>query len=483
MRNPENPATNQMTLSNKDEWFGAGTVWSGKEVFVATKRRSAEWLSDCERERSLTQDLMTRIADLSNLAAACRHVMAKGGRPGVDGMSVKELGMWFSSNWQSLQSDLLSMSYRPLPVLGVRIPKPGGGERQLGIPTVKDRLVQQAIHQVLSPRYERVFSVSSYGFRRGRSAHDAVLRVGEYVREGFGYVVDVDLAKFFDEVNHDRLLWLLGHRIGDKRVLSLMGRFLRSGLLSEGLSSQRIKGTPQGGPLSPLLSNIVLDELDKELERRGHRFVRYADDIVIMVRSSVAGERVLGGVRKYLENRLRLRVNAVKSAVRHAGQTCYLGYRLFSNGSLGLSVESESRFKDKVRSVTRRNRGVSFGQVLLELNRVLRGWLNYFYLARMRKKLIGLMGWIRRKLRCYRLKQCKRAIGIARFLMRRGVAANRSWATAATRRDWWRQSGTPGATEAMNLAWFTRIGLVDLVSIYNDKHSKKPPYTRVRTVV
>mgnify|MGYP001794548677 CR=1 FL=1 len=458
MQNTANPATNQMNHSKRGEWFGAGTVWSGREVFPAAIRRSQEWLSDCRSERALTSNLMERVCDLSNLERACRHVISNGGSPGVDGMTVGLLGEWFNCYWGELQESLRTSRYGPSPVRGARIPKPCGGYRQQGIPTVKDRLVQQALHQVLSPRYEVIFSARSYGFRPGRSAHDALKQAAEYVSSGRCHVVDIDLAKFFDEVNHDRLLWLLGTRIGDKRVLRLIGLYLKSGLMAGGLSSQRSKGTPQGGPLSPLLSNIVLDELDKELERRRHSFVRYADDLQVFINSEAAGHRVLSSLVGYIERKLRLKVNHSKSGVRECPDVNYLGYRLLRGGKFGLSADSERRFKDKVREITRRNRGISFERVLKELNRFLVGWLNYFYLCQMKKKLLHLMSWIRRKLRCYRLKQCKRAIGMARFLMKLGVPRSRSWTTAASRKDWWRKSDTYAAHEGRNLKWFAEIG-------------------------
>lgn len=268
----------QMSLFDTVEWPAGVAVPSGKDVVLAAKGRADEWLTDCYEERTSTVDLMSAVADLSNLSRACRKVIQNGGAGGVDGMEVGELREWFSKHHEELRAQLLGGNYHPSAVRGVKIPKPGGGQRQLGIPTVVDRLVQQAIHQVLNPRYERIFSKSSYGFRPGKGARQALRQAGEYVSEGYNRVVDIDLAKFFDEVNHNRLLWRLSTRIGDKRLLKLIHRFLKAGMLEGGLLGQRIKGTPQGGPLSPLLSNIVLDELDKELERRGHRFVRYADD-------------------------------------------------------------------------------------------------------------------------------------------------------------------------------------------------------------
>jgi group II intron reverse transcriptase/maturase len=483
MQKPEKPEKGQMKLPLGGEWPGSGSVFSGKEVFPAANRRSEEWLSDCSAERAVTCGLMESVSDLSNLERACRHVLSNKGSAGVDGMSVEELGEWFAKNWRTLQTSLLDGSYRPEAVLGVQIPKPGGGYRQLGIPTVRDRMVQQAIHQVLSPRYERVFSDYSYGFRPGRSAHQALAAASGEVECGRSVIVDIDLAKFFDEVNQDRLMWQLGLRIGDKRLLKLIHRFLKSGMLSGGLVSQRIKGTPQGGPLSPLLSNIVLDELDKELERRGHSFARYADDLIIFVSSQRAGHRVLSSMTLYLETRLRLKVNKEKSGVRSCSEVNYLGHNLLRDGGLGLSKASETRLKEKVREITRRNRGVSLNTVIGELNALLRGWVNYFYLARMISKLRDLYGWVKRKLRCYRLKQCKRAITMVRFLSSLGVPRNRAWTTAASRKGWWRKSQTPAAHEGMNNKWFVKVGLINPIAIYNGKHSEKPPCTRVRTVV
>jgi group II intron reverse transcriptase/maturase len=260
----------QMNLGHQGEWDLSVGLWSGSQVKAAANKCTEEWLAACREERTLTSDMMSQIADVSNLSLACQRVINNGGSGGVDGMEVKELRQWFASSYRKLADQLLSGSYLPSAVKGVKIPKPKGGYRQLGISTVKDRLVQQAIAQVMIPRYERIFSEHSYGFRPGRGAHGALHQASEYVSTGKSYVVDIDLAKFFDEVQHDRLMWLLSTRIGDSRVLQLISRFLQSGLLEGGLLSQRIKGTPQGGPLSPLLSNIVLDELDKELERRGY---------------------------------------------------------------------------------------------------------------------------------------------------------------------------------------------------------------------
>jgi len=460
----------QMHLGNQGEWLSGVGIWSGSLVKVSANKCTEEWLAACEEERNLTTDLMSKIADLSNLSLACRRVISNGGSGGVDGMDVKDLREWFIGSHKTVIEELLSGDYQPSAVRGVKIPKPKGGYRQLGIPTVKDRLIQQAIAQVLIPRYERIFSERSYGFRPERGAHDALRQASEYVSMGKSHIVDIDLAKFFDEVKHDRLLWLLGTRIGDTRVLLLIRRFLKAGMLEGGLETQRIKGTPQGGPLSPLLSNIILDELDKELERRGHSHVRYADDLIVFVASERSAERVKASLIDYIENHLRLRVNLDKSRVCRSEQLNFLGHGILRDGSLMLSQSSEQRLKAKLRQTTQRNRGRSFGEIVAQVNRQLRGWLNYFRHAKMKSKLQTIESWLRRRLRCYRLKQCKRAIGIYRWLHKLGVPKDRSWSTASNRRGWWCKAITPASHEAMNNEWFRTIGLVDLVATYTKLH-------------
>lgn len=483
MKKPEKHVNAQMSLAGLDEW-SYGLTAKGADVFCKQSGKvRQEWLSLCKEERALTKDLMARVVEPSNLVAALRQVVSNKGSAGVDGMSVKELEDWFSSNWSLLQHQLLSGTYRVSAVREVQIPKPSGGHRILGIPTVKDRLVQHAINQVLSRRYEPVFSEHSYGFRPNRSAKDALREAGEYVANGRDWVVDIDLEKFFDTVNHHRLIWLLGTRIGDKVLLRLISRFLRAGMLKDGLVSQRIKGTPQGSPLSPLLSNIVLDELDKELERRGHCFVRYADDLIIMVASELSAKRVQSSLTKYIEERLLLKVNTEKSRISRPLELNFLGHRILSDGQLGLSRTSESRFKQKLKYLTRRNRGISLEQLVRELDPVLRGWFNYFKDARMRSRLGKLTSWLNRRIRCFRLKQCKRALGIARWLNKLGVPWNRCWTTAGSNKSWHRLSITHAAHEAMNLRWFKSIGLFNLTENYV-KHLKKPPSTtNVRWVV
>lgn len=458
--------TGQMHLDIQGEWSLGVGLWSGSQVKAAANKCTEEWLAACKEERTLTMDMMSQIADVSNLSLACQRVISNGGSGGVDGMEVKELRQWFAGSHRSLASDLLSGTYTPSAVRGVKIPKPKGGYRQLGIPTVKDRLIQQAIAQVLIPRYERIFSDHSYGFRPGRGAHGALHQGSEYVRTGKSYIVDIDLAKFFDEVQHDRLMWLLSTRIGDSRVLQLIRKFLKSGLLEGGLLSQRIKGTPQGGPLSPLLSNIVLDELDKELERRGHNFVRYADDLIVFLQSERSAERVSKSLIDYIETQLGLRVNRAKSRLCRSESLNFLGHGILRDGQLMLSQSSEKRLKAKLRQVTRRNRGRSFKEVIGQVNRYLRGWLSYFRYARMKNKLRAIESWLKRRLRCYRLKQCKRAIGIYRWLHKLGVPKERSWTTASTRRGWWVKAISPASHEGMSNEWFRSIGLVELVATY-----------------
>ena len=465
----------QMNLFGERD-YSSPTV-KGTDVFSARNGKvRREWHSDCERERALTHDLMKEITNLSNLVSALRKVVNNDGSSGVDGMSVKELPKWFQSHYGELQTQLQTGQYTPSAIKGVEIPKASGGKRLLGIPTVIDRLIQQAISQVLSKRYERIFSRYSYGFRPRRSAHQALHQAGEYVATGCYHVVDLDLEKFFDRVNHDRLLWLLSTRISDKNLLRLIGSFLKAGILQGGVVSQRISGTPQGSPLSPLLSNIILDELDKELERRDHRFVRYADDLIILVSSETAAQRVLENITKYIENRLRLKVNREKSRICKAYSLNFLGHRILHDGNFGLSQTSEQRFKARIKQITRRNRGISLNQLISELNRTLRGWLNYFKYAKMVSRLSRLAGWLRRRIRCFRLKQCKRAIGIVRFLKREGVPEWRAWLIALSGKGWYRKSGSPQAHEGMDNAWFTKIGLFDMITYYRSNFEETAQY-------
>ena len=409
-----------------------------------------------------TEHLIEQVSSAVNLRHAYKRVRANGGAPGVDAMPVEALQDWLESNQVSLATLLQDGSYRPAPVRGVAIPKSGGGVRQLGIPTVVDRLVQQAILQVLDPWLDPTFSASSYGFRPKRSAHQALRQASQYVAEGYGVVVDVDLEQFFDRVNHDLLMARLARYVRDKRLLGLIRRFLQAGLLRHGVALERDEGTPQGGPLSPLLANLLLDDLDKELERRGHRFCRYADDCNIYVRTPVAGARVMRSVRRFLEQTLKLKVNEQKSAVARVEERPFLGYGLREDGTLAVASRSLARVKAKIRQITRRTRGVSLAQVLRDLNASLPGWGAYFRDEKYVAVFRVLDQWIRRRLRCYVLKQKKRPYTVARYLQSLGVPVQRAWSGACQCRRWWRASQHPAVKEGMDLAWFSAQGLCSL---------------------
>jgi group II intron reverse transcriptase/maturase len=424
-----------------------------------------------EQERALTHDLMGAILCHSNIKQAYKQVKQNKGVAGIDQMPIVDFAVWYADNGEILLSKLYNGTYQPQGVKQVEIRKPNGGKRKLGIPTVTDRIIQQAIAQVLSPIYERKFSDHSYGFRPNRSAHQALKKGSEYVEQGRNFVVDMDLKTFFDVVNHDRLMYRLSTTIGDKTLLRLIRKYLQSGIMIDGVVSQRTEGTPQGSPLSPLLSNIVLDELDRELEHRGHKFVRYADDFNIYVRSQVAGERVMESVSNFIESKLKLIVNKDKSQVCAANQTKFLGYTIQKDGTLSIATKSIARFKEKVRQITKRNRGVKFEQVIADLIPVMRGWLNYFHHARCKSLLQKLDSWIRRKLRCYRLKQCKRTITLQQFLKSRGVDTWQSWILALSGVGYWRKSGCPQAHQALSNKWFDEIGLYNLTLNYEKLNS------------
>lgn len=439
---------------------------SGESGTQAAAHEESQAFTASRPTRALTERLMEEVTSRDNLNRAYRRVKANKGAPGVDGMTLDDLAKWIGQHKEQLIASLLDGSYEPQPVRGVEIPKLGGGMRQLGIPTVVDRLVQQAILQVLEPILDPTFSASSFGFRPGRGAHDALAQASRYVAEGRTIVVDLDLEKFFDRVNHDILMARLARRVADKRLLKIIRRFLQAGMMQHGVNVERHEGTPQGGPLSPLLANLLLDDLDQELDRRGHRFCRYADDCNIYVQSHAAGERVMASLVAFLEGRLKLRVNREKSAVAHVSERKFLGHRLLAGGSLTIAPKSLDRAKDRIREITRRNRGVSFERMIGELNSFLSGWVTYFRHAKAYAALSSLDQWIRRKLRCVRLKQRKRAKSIADFLHALGVPRNRCWTTAACGKGWWRKSHTPAAQQGMDNAWFTSQGLVNLLDRY-----------------
>jgi len=408
---------------------------------------------------------MENICDRANLFRAYKRVVANKGSAGVDGMTTEELLEWLKASSEKLVSSLLEASYQPKPVKGVKIPKPGGGARQLGVPTVVDRLVQQAFLQVLEPILDPTFSGSSYGFRPKRSAHQALHRASEYVASGNLIVVDLDLEKFFDRVNHDILMSRLAKRIEDKRVLKIIRQFLSAGMMENGVVMEREEGTPQGGPLSPLLANLLLDDLDKELERRGHKFCRYADDCNIYVRTKVAGERVMESVTKFLQEKLKLKVNQEKSAVAFVGERKFLGYRILAGGKLSIAPASFKRAKDRIRKITRRNRGKALKSILEELNEFTRGWVTYFRHAKAKKHLQEMDEWIRHKLRCYRLKQCKRRHTMIEFLKSLGVYAGGAQIISGGNR-WWYASNLAAAKAGMSIKWFQELGLLGLEERY-----------------
>lgn len=456
----KNEVSHQLKLFD----WRAGELTVGESGGTGTRPLNRdELLSALERQRTLTENLLERIADYGNLMRAYKQVKENGGSSGTDGMDTDELRGWLGKNINTLRMSLLNEQYKVEPVRKAEIPKPGGGKRMLGIPTVRDRLIQQAIHQELNPYYDPLFSEHSYGFRPGRSAQQAILRASEYIKEGKEWVVDIDLEKFFDRINHDRLMQRLSKGIGDKRLLRLIRAYLQAGMMDDGLIEQRIAGTPQGGPLSPLLSNIVLDELDKELEKRGHSFCRYADDCNIYVRSRKAGERVMSSIVDFIEQKLKLKVNREKSGVRHCSDVKFLGYTIMPEGGIRVADKSIERLKDKIREITRRNRGIRFDQVITEVNTIIIGWTNYYKLSNTwLSNFNNLDCWIRRKLRCYRLKQCGRRYSVFKFLRNLDIPMNTSWNAVMYSQGWWQLSNKVAARQSMNIDWFARQGLLSL---------------------
>jgi RNA-directed DNA polymerase len=422
-----------------------------------------ELQSRLEKQRALTENILDEIVAYGNLTRGYEQVRRNGGSSGIDEMDIAGLQQWLGQHIEELRSALLKEEYKVSAVRKVGIPKPGGGLRMLGIPTVKDRLIQQAIQQELSRYYEPHFSGHSYGFRPGRNAQQAILRASDYIKDGNEWVVDIDLEKFFDKINHDRMMQRLSKGIGDKRLLRLINAYLKAGMMESGIEQQRTAGTPQGSPLSPLLSNIVLDELDKELERRGHNFCRYADDCNIYVRSKRAGERVMASVISFIEGKLKLKVNRAKSGVRHCSEVKFLGYTLLPEGGIRAADKSVDRLKEKVKEITRRNRGVKFEQVVKELNAVIRGWTNYFGLAnKWLSTFANMDGWIRRKLRCYKLKQCGKKYAIHKMLCKLGVTEGSSWNVVMYSQGWWKMSSKMAVSQAMNIKWFREQRLQSL---------------------
>jgi RNA-directed DNA polymerase len=408
--------------------------------------------------------LMELVVSRENMRRAFERVVGNKGAAGVDQMSVADLKPFLVEHWPRLREDLLADRYWPQAVRGVEIPKPGGGVRLLGIPTAVDRLIQQALHQVLMPLFDPGFSENSYGFRPGRSAHDAVRAAKAHVASGKRFVVDMDLEKFFDRVNHDVLMARVASKVRDKRVLRLIRRYLQAGLMLGGTETARQEGTPQGGPLSPLLSNILLDDLDKELERRGHAFCRYADDCNIYVASKRAGERVLASVTAFLSKRLKLTVNGAKSAVDRPWNRAFLGFSMTAHKEPRLRVAPKSvdRFKGKLKDMLRRGRGRSVANTVKDLAPVVRGWIGYYRLAEAKGIFEDLDGWMRRKLRCVLWRQWKRPRTRAQRLMQRGLVEERAWASANNGRGPWWNAGASHMNDAFRAAFFAKLGLPSL---------------------
>jgi RNA-directed DNA polymerase len=455
---------NQLLLFKREEVSYRPEV--SRSIGTTEEQGESLHFSLLARNRALTVDILERIMSISNLKKAYERVRVNKGKSGVDKMSINELSEWLGKHIGNHQKSVIEEKYEPDLVLGVAIPKPNGGTRLLGIPTVKDRLLQQVINQILMNYYDPLFSESSYGFRPNRGALEAVSKSSEYIKLGNEWVVDIDLKSFFDKINHDRLMQRLSKGIGDKRLLRLIRKFLKTGMMQGGLETQRISGTPQGGPLSPLLSNIVLDELDKELESRGHIFIRYADDCNIYVKSKRAGERVLKSITEFIEKRLKLEVNEEKSGVRHCSKVKFLGYTIMPKGKMRIADKSITRFKEKIREKTKRNRGVSFAQIIEEINQATRGWVNYFQLANTWLPWRSLDGWLRRKLRCYRLKQCGRKYTIYKFLRKLGVTRNKAWNAILYGGQWWSLATKQTCQKAMNDEWFAEQGFYTLTNLH-----------------
>jgi len=429
---------------------------AGTESFAA--KRDAESPASSEQ-------LIEEVCGRKNCQQALARVKSNKGSAGIDGMTVEQLPAYLKQHWPAIREQLLRGTYQPQPVKRVEIPKPDGGMRKLGIPTVLDRFIQQAVMQVLQGRWDRTFSHSSYGFRPGRSAHQAVAKAQQYLAEGYRWVVDLDLEKFFDQVNHDKLMGRIAKRINDKPLLKLIRAFLEAGVMEGGLVSPVDEGTPQGGPLSPLLSNVVLDELDRELERRGHRFVRYADDSNIYVRSQRAGERVMTSIKQFITKQLKLKVNEQKSAVAQPRERKFLGFSFTwqCEPKRRIAPKAIARFKQRVRKLTRRTRGVSVETMVKQLGRYLTGWRGYFGFCQTPSVLQRLDRWLRRRLRSVIWKQWKR--GPVRFaeLHKRGVGKDLAAQTAGSAHGPWRLSNSPALAMALPNVYFASLGLPSLV--------------------
>lgn len=444
-----------------------GTTEQRKEVKLLENEQRVE-PSPTRDEGKSDVEMWEQVWGKENLNTALKRVESNRGAPGTDGMTVKDLRSYLKEHWLEIREALESGAYKPTPVRRVEIPKPDGGVRLLGIPTVIDRLLQQAIAQVLTTIFERKFSPNSYGFRPGRSAHDAIRKAQEYVQEGNEWVVDIDLEKFFDRVNHDILMARVAREVKDKKVLKLIRAYLNSGVMVNGVVVDTEEGTPQGGPLSPLLSNIMLDDLDKELEKRGHKFVRYADDCNIYVKTQRAGERVMESVREFLEKKLKLKVNPKKSKVDRANRVKFLGFSFYKyKGEILIRVASRSleRFRDKLRRLTKRTRSGKLEDIIQEINTYIVGWIGYYRQANTPSVFEKLDGWIRRRLRQMIWKRWKRGTTRYRELVRMGIPKWRAQEGAGGKSPW-HMSATPVINEALSNGYFRSQGLKSLKERY-----------------
>jgi len=439
----------------------------GKQLPLPFRSKGGEtcvgkWKEDAPVTHEPAESLLDRVLERRNMLTALDQVISNKGCGGVDGMTVEDLPACLKEKWPQIREELRNGSYKPQPVKRVTIPKPGGGERHLGVPTVVDRLIQQALLQVLQPEWDPTFSESSYGFRPNRRAHQAIVAARGFIRRGYSWVVDMDLEKFFDRVNHDLLMHRVRQRIDDPQVARLIQRYLKAGVMCKTGFYESGEGTPQGGPLSPLLSNLLLDDLDKELERRGHCFARYADDCNIYVKSRKAGERVMASISRFLNGKLRLKVNEEKSAVDRPWRRTFLGFTFRSHGGVRvrISPKAEHNLKRKVRELTKRTRGCGFDRVVEELSRYLRGWLGYFQLNEIKSPFVELDKWIRRRLRCYIWKQWGKS-GYRR-LRQLGISVELAWNTSKSAHGPWRLSRSPALNYAMPKTYFEERGLPSL---------------------
>lgn len=462
----------KQTTSKEGRPVEAGVELRGKQeapsIPVAETKR--------EREAGViddTSNLLERILARDNMLKAMKRVIANKGSHGVDNMRVDELRPFIIEHWLTIKQKLLEGKYYPSPVRRVEIPKADGSRRLLGIPTVLDRLIQQAIAQELSAIYEPTFSQHSYGFRPLRSAHQAILQAKEYINQGNRWVVDTDLEKFFDKVNHDILMERLSRKIKDKRVLRLIRKYLESGIMVNGIKISSEEGTPQGGPLSPLLANILLDEVDKELEKRGHRFCRYADDLNIYVRSKKAGQRVMKSIQRLIEGKLKLKVNQAKSAVDIVSRRKFLGFSFYFSkhgAEIRIHEKSYQRFKDKIRELTNRNRSMNNEYRLAKLRQYTTGWINYFGIAKAKTKLKSLEEWMRRRIRACIWKQWKKIKTRGNNLIKLGVPKWKAWEFANTRKGYWRISNSPILATTLTNQYIENLGYNSIYKRYCHKH-------------